>query len=102
MKCLTTAECRNWVKSRGMTLTPHPSRIPPVRQIRLPGPQILGRLASQFAGVLEKDSNLLVLVDDWALYKPEEMDSLVELRAESGEQRPLIEAPGHDLRRSDP
>lgn len=40
-------------------------------------------------------SGALVVFTDWALYRPDEMALIQSLRRGSGEQRSLIDAPGH-------
>jgi hypothetical protein len=100
MECLTAKECRRRIDGRGMLYAPHPHQVACTAQLRLPATSperasVGGRLAP----LVERESSVLLVVDDWGLYKQEEMAQLDAIRTAVGEMRTLIEAPGHLLRK---
>ena len=102
MECLTAKECRRLVESRGMAYCPRPARVSPAAQLSLP-PSAPERsaLAGSLAPLFGDEARLLLVADDWAHYSPEEMAQVDAIRAESGETRPLIDAPGHRFQKAE-
>ncbi len=50
---------------------------------------------------MDADSEVLIVADDWGLYREEEMEHVLEIRKEVGETRWVIDAPGHEVKRID-
>jgi hypothetical protein len=82
-----------------MPYAPHPARLALTAQLELPAtPAQRAALGAKLAPLLTSESSLLLVADDWAHYAAGEMDRLDAIRRESGETRPLLEAPGHLFR----
>jgi hypothetical protein len=50
---------------------------------------------------LAKDGDMLLVADDWCLYREEEMSEIMAIRNEVNENRWVLEAPGHALKKAD-
>jgi hypothetical protein len=99
VKTLTNEDCSEWLASRKVLANPYnspQSRAPYCEQFSLPhhAPSISALFRSIVACV-QPFAEALLQVTDWAHYSPDEMAVIVQIRLESGEHRPLIEAPGH-------
>lgn len=100
MKVLSNAEVSAWLVSHGIQEAPY-SKVASneeggFEQIAIP-PQASGQ--SFFAQNLVKEvqpfGSALLHITDWAHYIPQQMATLVAIRASCGETRSLIDAPGH-------
>lgn len=108
MKCLTDKECLEWLENRG------------IDGVSAEGwPEVVGDYEVFFAAPRESRTQALLARDlvtwvgeyetalfwlsDWPFYKPEEMATILDLRRAHGEQRQLIDSPGHlfDFREQD-
>ena len=61
----------------------------------------IATIAQGIADLVSKDSELLLVSDDWSLYDEKEMKYVMGLRQECSEDRMVIDAPGHELKRKD-
>lgn len=121
MQVLSDSECANWLSAHGYTFQDVNRSEGQEGHIRLPASYhrsafemsvstdartqifLSHRLAQWIQG-----SDVLLWVTSWALYTPEEMEMFLDFRQSFGEQRHLIDAPGHlfqsgdadDLRRT--
>ncbi len=103
MKCLTPSECYNWVSSRGMTDRPYRRSMGPTAQFRIKKSENeLTLIAKRVAEVLQSDSELLLVIDDWSSYRDYEMERIMGIRKQAGELRWVIDAPGHELKAIEP
>jgi hypothetical protein len=93
MRCFTETECSQWLQQRGIA---KPAMY--TQALQFAPPTEPGRLTAfmrnLFLAFGEFPGGLLVF-EDWALYRPDEMALMTALRRGHGDERPLIEAPGH-------
>jgi hypothetical protein len=99
MKCLTPGECSEWLRERGIIESPY-SRDEPVEghcfQFEPPEkPSRLTAFTRALVGAFSEFPGALVVFTDWSLYCPDEMALVASLRRGHGENRWLIDAPGH-------
>jgi hypothetical protein len=96
MRCLTNSEIHKWLAGQGMRHQPLEAGVPCAGEFPKPG-GIPDRqmLADCLDELLAKDGNKLIEIQPGPQHGPEEWDLLNGLRADSGEQRSLITAPGH-------
>ena len=100
MKCLTNKECLDWLEARdidGVTAEGWPEVVGDYevfcaapRDARAQG--LLARDLVTWVGEFE---TALFWLSDWPFCKPDEMAIISGLRRAHGEQRRLIDAPGH-------
>src|ERR1051325_9841545 len=100
MRCLTNKECLEWLETRD------------IDRVSAQGwPEVVGDYEVFFAAPKEARAHALLARDlvtwvdefetalfwlsDWPFYKPDEMAIVSGLRHAHGEQRHLIDAPGH-------
>ena len=99
MKTLTNDDCSEWLASRKLAADPYysPKSRPPHYE-QFPLPQHALSSAAVFRSIVacvEPFETALLHLTDWALYAPDEMAVVAHVRQACGEQRPLIETPGH-------
>jgi len=114
MQVLSESECANWLSSHGYTFK---------NVVGLEGQEGYVSLpASHYRSVFKmpvstdartqlflsrhlaewiQSSDVLLWVTSWALYTPEEMKMFLDFRQSFGEQRRLIDAPGHLFQNGD-
>jgi hypothetical protein len=61
----------------------------------------LAAIAKGIIEILDADDEVLLVADDWGLYREEEMEQILEIRRGMGETRSVIDAPGHEMKRDD-
>src|SRR6266436_4149808 len=100
MKCLTNKECLEWLETRDINgVTPEGwPKVSGDYEVFFAAPTdaraqgLLARDLVAWAGDFEA---ALFWLSDWPFYKPDEMAIIAGLRRAHGEQRRLIDAPGH-------
>ena len=102
MICFTRDETADWLARYDVTPSPYGKSKQPAHyiQFRLP-PRSIANFAFIRSFLKLTDGEVLVDVTDWPLYEPAEMVVVDSLRREHGEQRNLIDAPGHALLREE-
>ena len=98
---ITEPECLNWLTQRRIPADPYSSkygpetfdRVPFIEQVRLPfhRTHVFERIVDR----LESYESALLQCCDWAHYTPDEMAVFQTIRKAHGEDRWLIETPGH-------
>lgn len=101
MKTLTDEECSEWLASRKLVEDPYYSaKLRPLHyeQYRIPSNASgSSAMIRSIVECLKPFETVLLQVTDWALYQPDEMAVVAQIRGAIGEQRPLIASPGHVL-----
>ncbi|SRR6266568_2734089 len=108
MKFLTYSECADWCAQRGFptrhfegyVVGPDPDlQSPPFHFVEFSHPTDSGRkvwLARFLYSLLEPSPELLIWLGDWTVWESgQHIPLFTRFRQALGEQRPLIEAPGH-------
>src|ERR1035437_8906535 len=103
MRILTPAEWQAWCNERQVPLREAGWIRPNIRaapfHVRVPYPPDSGKkvyLARLLYSLVAPDPETLLLVDDWAVWpSSQHMPLFTRFRQALGENRPLIEAPGH-------
>ncbi len=106
MRCLTYQQCVSWCRDHGYPATevgkfgrPAPAVRDQFHHLPLIYPKDSGakvELAKSIIDGMSTSSELLLWVDDWAVwYYSHHMPLFTRFREAFGERRPLIEAPGH-------
>jgi hypothetical protein len=99
MKMLTEKTCSGWLATKGIPAAPYSQSegaAPFYEQFKLAGraPR-QAAIARQVVFSCEPFSSDLLQFTDWPFYKPDEMAVLCGLRTLHGDNRPMIESPGH-------
>ena len=99
MQCLTPNQCSEWLREHGIVESPYSrDEANDAFCLQFEPPEKPSRLTaftrSLFDGFGEFPGALIVFTD-WALYRPDEMALIDSLRRGHGEERWLIDAPGH-------
>lgn len=97
MKCLTSDECSEWLRERGIIEFPYETSWQKmVLQFEPPrSPRTLTAFTRQLVDAFGEFPGALLQFTDWSLYCPDEMALVASLRRGHGEDRWLIDAPGH-------
>ncbi len=99
MKCLTSNECSEWLRERGIVEAPYSQdtaaedfcfQFEPPRE-----PNRLTAFTRALFDTFGEFDGALVVFTDWSVYHPDEMALIDSLRRGQGERRALIDAPGH-------
>lgn len=97
MKTLTENECLEWLAARNISSKPYESAGMRSDQFKLPAEA--SRVSALFRNVIAHSEisfgEALLQATDWPLYMPDEMEIVSRVRQTCGEDRPLIETPGH-------
>lgn len=99
MKTLTNKDCSEWLASQNLAADPYyaeETRPPYYKQFPLPqhalsSSAVLRSIVIR-AGPFE---SALLHITNWALYSPDEMAIVSQVRQACGERLPLIQTPGH-------
>jgi hypothetical protein len=98
MRCFTPNECSEWLREHGITESPYSSDVTRQFYLQFEPPVTPSRLTSFTRSIFDAFGEFpgaLIVFTDWDLYRPDEMALVDSLRRGSGEQRRLIDAPGH-------
>jgi hypothetical protein len=99
MKCLTNAECSDWLRNQRMVEEPYGEPLPVGSHYKQFAPPTSARHLAAFSrhlfDWLGNYDTALLHITDWGLYKPDEMAVIQAIRRSHGEHRMLIDAPGH-------
>ncbi|MES2475542.1 MAG: hypothetical protein V4640_07160 [Verrucomicrobiota bacterium] len=102
MRCLTNSEIHKWLAGQGMRHQPLEAGVPFAGDFPSPAEssdrQILG---DYLADLMAKDGNKLIEILPGPQFGSGEWEQLDTLRAESGEERSVITAPGHLFKSGD-
>jgi len=105
MKCLTPSQCSEWLSEHDIFESPYScAEANDEYYLQFEPPERPSRLTAFTRSLFEgfgEFSGALVVFTDWALYRPDEMALIDSIRRGSGEQRWLIDAPGHLFERSE-
>jgi hypothetical protein len=113
MRILSNEECVEWCRERGYPTYESPGHTVPraserpenFHSVEFRTPADSGRrvwLARELLSLLNPKPELLLWIGDWSVWPTcEHMPLFGRLRAALGENRPLIEAPGHVLSPAD-
>jgi hypothetical protein len=100
MKCLTNSECLEWLEAHAIdaaTAEGWPEMVGDY-DVKFAAPRearAQGLLARDLVAWIGEFETTLFWLTDWPFYKPDEMAIISGLRRAHGEQRRLIDAPGH-------
>jgi len=97
MQCFTPIECSEWLRQRGITELPYATnRQTMTLQFEPPrSPRKLVAFTRQLFDAFGEFPGALLQFTDWNTHNPDEMAMIGSLRRSHGEQRWLIDAPGH-------
>jgi hypothetical protein len=97
MQCFTPSECSEWLRQRGITELPYATnRQTMTLQFEPPrSPRKLVAFTRQLFDAFGEFPGALLQFTDWNTHHPDEMAMIGSLRRSHGEQRRLIDAPGH-------
>lgn len=99
MKLLTRSESRRWCESRGIVHQPHSNGREVNLQFATPKSTVArGDFISSVAEVLRKDSEILLVADDWfSSDQDHQLEILAAIRSKYGKCGPLDDTPGHHI-----
>jgi hypothetical protein len=98
MKCLTDREVSEWLGEHGIPERPYKSREAAVHYLQFHAPGSYPRLEALMQSIhcrLTSGTGWLIQIEDWAHYTPSQMIAVQGIRALAGENRLLIDSPGH-------
>ena len=98
MRCITDSEISEWLRRYKIQKDPYHGEVGPDYYLQFYAPDSHGdldALTRHYFDRIISGSVALVHMTDWALYKPSEMIAVTGIRSIHGENRWLIEAPGH-------
>jgi len=98
MQCVTDSEIDEWLLERYIPRDPYFSDSSPALYLQFYAPKSYRQTDAFTRHYYERivpESDSLVHMTDWALYEQSEMIAIVGIRASRGEDRMLIDAPGH-------
>lgn len=96
MNCLKTSEIKKWLTGQGMRHQPMDCGVPIAGEYELPNEASSRlKLANDLADLLTKDGTKMVELVPTAPLHEQDLMRLEKFRTESGEERPLSDAPGH-------
>ena len=98
MRCVTDNEITDWLRERSIPKDPHRGDMTQRYCLQFYAPSTyrqLDALARHFYERIIPDSDSLIHMTDWSLYQPSEMIAIAGVRFSHGEDRVLIDSPGH-------
>jgi hypothetical protein len=99
MQCLTPVECSEWLRQRDIIEAPYSHDKPAAaRCFQFEPPMKPSRLTAFTRALFDAFGDFpgaLLVFTDWSTHNPDEMSLMASLRRGHGEQRWLIDAPGH-------
>ena len=104
MRCVTDSEITNWLHERSIPKDPYLGDTAPQHHLQFYAPSTyrqLDALARHYYERIIPDSDSLIHETDWSSYQQSEMIAILGLRSSRGDDRMLIDAPGHILTPSD-
>ena len=100
MHCVSGSQVSDWLSERSIPMDPYHGSVAPRYYLQFYAPARhaqLDALARHYYGRIIPNSDSLVHMTDWSAYQESEMIAMKGIRFERGEERPVIEAPGHIL-----
>ena len=100
MRCVTDSQIFDWLSERSISIDPYHGAVTPRYYLQFYAParhSELDALARHYYGRIIPDLDSLVHLTDWSAYQESEMITMKGIRSGRGEERPIIEAPGHIL-----
>ena len=100
MKCVTENEIQTWLESRSIPKQRYQSSSAPEFYLQFYAPQNHTKLDAfirEYYRLIVLNCDSLVQITDWSLYQQSEMIAVDGIRSSHGEDRTLIDAPGHSL-----
>jgi hypothetical protein len=98
MKCFTEAQCSEWIQMLNIAERPYHNGVPTDYVFPLTAyteAWAAQELARHLVDLLGEYEAVLLHVDDWSPYKPEQMALMEAVRRSHREERWLIDARGH-------
>lgn len=100
MQCATESEIDNWLNERAIPKDPYYGEAAPEFYLQFHAPpkyRWLDAFTRHYYERIIPESESLIHITDCALYQPSEMIAITGIRRSRGEDRLLIEVPGHSL-----
>ncbi len=100
MRCVTESEVTKWLSERSIPNAPYQGDATPRHYLQFFAPSTYRQqdaLARHYYEQIIPDSDSLIHMRDWSLYQQSEMIAISGLRSSCGEDRMLIDSPGHTL-----
>ncbi|WP_018970408.1 hypothetical protein [Rubritalea marina] len=100
MRCVTESEITEWLRERSIPKDPYHGDAAPRHYLQFYAPstyQQQDALARHYYERIIPDSDSLIHMTDWSLYQQSEMIAIAGIRSSRGEDRMLIDSPGHTL-----
>ena len=100
MRCVTDSEIDEWLRKRSIPKDPYHSDSSPAFYLQFYAPTNHRRIDAFARHYFERilpAADSLIHMTDWGLYEQSEMIAVLGVRSSRGEDRMLIDAPGHIL-----
>ena len=100
MKCVTDSEIDDWLRQQSIHTDPYHGDSSPAFYLQFHAPSNHRRIdafARHYYERIVPEADSLIHMTDWGLYQQSEMIAIVGIRSSRGEDRMLIDAPGHIL-----
>lgn len=100
MNCITESQIEEWLEQRSIQKDPYHSDTSPAFYLQFYAPANQRRIDAFVRHYYERivpEADSLIHMTDWGLYEQSEMIAIVGIRSSCGEDRILIDSPGHIL-----
>ena len=100
MKCITEGQIADWLHQRSIPKDPYHGDSSPAFYLQFYAPTNHRRIDAfvrHYYDRIVPEADSLIHITDWGLYQQSEMIAIVGIRSSRGEDRILIDAPGHIL-----
>lgn len=98
MQCITESQIDEWLDQRSIQKDPYHGNASPQFYIQFYPPTTHGSIDAfvrYYYELIETETDSLIHMTDWSTYKQSEMIAISGIRSGCGEDRMLINAPGH-------
>ena len=100
MKCITESQVDDWLQQRSIHKDPYHSDASPTFYLQFYAPSNHRRIDAfvrYYHDRIVPEADSLIHMTDWVINEQSEMIAIVGIRSSHGEDRMLIDAPGHVL-----
>ena len=100
MKCITESQIDDWLQQRSIHKDPYHCDASPAFYLQFYAPtnhRSVDAFVRHYYDLIVPEVDSLIHMTDWGLYQQSEMIAIVGIRSSRGEDRMLIDAPGHIL-----
>ncbi len=100
MKCITESQIDEWLGQRSIHKDPYHGNASPTLYLQFYAPTNHGRIDAfvrYYYNFIVPEVDSLIQMTDWGTYEQSEMIAIEGIRSNCGEDRMLIDAPGHIL-----